>query len=156
MQGSVKVIAALGDLLAAELTSVDQYFVHSQMYHNWGYDKLYERIDHERQDEIGHATKLIARILFLEGTPNVANRTPLRVGANVPQMLQFDLDTEYEVAAALKKVIALCETEQDYVSRDMLVGLLDDTEVDHAHWLEQQLFLIKQITLENYLQSQAS
>ncbi len=156
MQGKLTVIAALSELLAAELTSVDQYFVHSQMYHNWGYGKLYERIDHERQDEIGHATKLIARILFLEGTPNVAARTPLRVGANVPQMLQFDLDTEYEVAAALKKTIALCETEQDYVTREMLVGLLDDTEQDHAHWLEQQLFLIKQITLENYLQSQAS
>ena len=155
MQGNAKVIAGLGDLLAAELTSVDQYFVHSQMYHNWGYERLYERIDHERQDEIGHATKLIKRILFLEGTPNVANRTPLRVGKDVPQMLQFDLDTEYEVAAALKKVIALCEVEQDYVTRDMLNTLLEDTEEDHAHWLEQQLFLIKQLGLPNYLQSQA-
>ncbi len=156
MKGSPKVIAALSELLAAELTSVDQYFVHSQMYHNWGYGKLYERIDHERQDEIGHATLLIKRILFLEGIPNVAARTPLRVGANVPEMLHFDLLTEYEVAAALKTTIALCETEQDYVSRDMLMTLLEDTEQDHAHWLEQQLFLIKQITLENYLQSQAS
>jgi len=155
MKGSPKVIAALSELLAAELTSVDQYFVHSQMYHNWGYDKLFERIDHERQDEIGHATLLIKRILFLEGIPNVAARTPLRVGSNVPEMLQFDLLTEYEVAAALKKTIALCEKEQDYVTRDMLMTLLEDTEQDHAHWLEQQLFLIKQITLENYLQSQA-
>ena len=156
MKGSPKVIAALSELLAAELTSVDQYFVHSQMYHNWGYDKLFERIDHERQDEIGHSTLLIKRILFLEGIPNVAARTPLRVGSNVPEMLQFDLLTEYEVAAALKKTIALCEKEQDYVTRDMLMTLLEDTEQDHAHWLEQQLFLIKQITLENYLQSQAS
>ncbi|MBM5570224.1 MULTISPECIES: bacterioferritin [Deefgea] len=155
MKGSPKVIAALSELLAAELTSVDQYFVHSQMYHNWGYDKLFERIDHERQDEIGHATLLIKRILFLEGIPNVAARTPLRIGSNVPEMLQFDLLTEYEVAAALKKTIALCEKEQDYVTRDMLMTLLEDTEQDHAHWLEQQLFLIKQITLENYLQSQA-
>lgn len=156
MKGSPKVIAALSELLAAELTSIDQYFVHSQMYHNWGYDKLFERIDHERQDEIGHATLLIKRILFLEGIPNVAARTALRVGANVTEMLQFDLLTEYEVAAALKKTIALCEKEQDYVTRDMLLVLLEDTEQDHAHWLEQQLFLIKQITLENYLQSQAS
>jgi bacterioferritin len=155
MKGSPKVIAALSELLAAELTSVDQYFVHSQMYHNWGYDKLFERIDHERQDEIGHATLLIKRILFLEGIPNVAARTPLRVGSNVPEMLHFDLLTEYEVAAALKKTIALCEKEQDYVTREMLMTLLEDTEQDHAHWLEQQLFLIKQITLENYLQSQA-
>jgi bacterioferritin len=155
MKGNTKVIAALSELLAAELTSVDQYFIHSQMYHNWGYDKLFERIDHERQDEIGHATLLIKRILFLDGIPNVAARTALRVGANVPEMLQFDLLTEYEVAAALKKTIALCEKEQDYVTRDMLMVLLEDTEQDHAHWLEQQLFLIKQITLENYLQSQA-
>ncbi|WP_027469369.1 bacterioferritin [Deefgea rivuli] len=154
MKGNAKVIAALSELLAAELTSVDQYFVHSQMYHNWGYDKLFARIDHERQDEIGHATLLIKRILFLDGIPNVAARTPLRVGADVPEMLQFDLLTEYEVAAALKKTIALCEKEQDYVTRDMLMVLLEDTEQDHAHWLEQQLFLIKQITLENYLQSQ--
>lgn len=154
MKGNVKVIAALSELLATELTSVDQYFIHSQMYHNWGYDKLFARIDHERQDEIGHATLLIKRILFLDGTPNVAARSALRVGANVPEMLQFDLLTEYEVAAALKKTIALCEKEQDYVTRDILMVLLEDTEQDHAHWLEQQLFLIKQITLENYLQSQ--
>ena len=154
MKGNTKVIAALSELLATELTSVDQYFVHSQMYHNWGYDKLFTRIDHERQDEIGHATLLIKRILFLDGIPNVAARTPLRVGANVPEMLHFDLLTEYEVAAALKKTIALCEKEQDYVTRDILMVLLEDTEQDHAHWLEQQLFLIKQITLENYLQSQ--
>ncbi|QLG87213.1 bacterioferritin [Chitinibacter bivalviorum] len=156
MQGSAKVLAGLSDLLAAELTSVDQYFVHSQMYHNWGYGKLYERIDHERQDEIGHATLLIARILFLEGIPNVAARTPLRVGKDVQEMLQFDLKTEYEVAAELKKVIAICEAEQDYVTREMLLKLLEDTEQDHAHWLEQQLNLIKAMGLQNYLQSQAS
>ncbi|WP_410497620.1 bacterioferritin [Chitinibacter sp. S2-10] len=156
MQGSAKVLAGLSELLAAELTSVDQYFIHSQMYHNWGYGKLFERIDHERQDEIGHATQLIARILFLEGTPDVAARTALRVGKDIPQMLQFDLQTEYEVAAALKKVIAVCEKEHDYVTREMLVQLLDDTEVDHAHWLEQQLGLIKAVGIQNYLQSQAS
>lgn len=156
MQGSAKVLAGLSELLAAELTSVDQYFIHSQMYHNWGYSKLYERIDHERQDEIGHSTLLIARILFLEGIPNVAARTPLRVGKDVKEMLEFDLQTEYEVAAALKKVIAVCETEQDYVTREMLMTLLEDTEQDHAHWLEQQLNLIKAIGLPNYLQSQAS
>jgi bacterioferritin len=156
MKGNTKVIAGLSELLEAELTSVDQYFIHSQMYHNWGYSKLFERIDHERQDEIGHSTLLIARILFLEGTPNVAARTPLRVGKDIPQMLQFDLQTEYEVAAALKKVIAICEKEQDYVTREMLMTLLEDTEQDHAHWLEQQLGLIKAIGIQNYLQSQAS
>ncbi len=154
MKGNLAIITALNDLLATELTSVDQYFVHSQMYHNWGYDKLFTRIDHERQDEIGHSTLLIKRILFLDGMPNVAARSALRVGTTVPEMLTFDLLTEYEVASALKSTIALCEKEQDYVTRDMLMVLLEDTEQDHAHWLEQQLFLIKQITLENYLQSQ--
>ena len=156
MQGNKLVIDALNLLLAAELTSIDQYFVHSQMYHNWGYHKLYERIDHERQDEIGHTTRLIERILFLNGIPNVAARTALRIGADVPAMLKNDLDTEYEVAAMLKKTIALAETEQDYVTRTMLVQLLDDTEQDHAHWLEQQLGLITAVGLPNYLQLQAA
>lgn len=156
MQGKQSVIDALNGLLAAELTSVDQYFVHSEMYRNWGFHKLYERIHHERDDELGHATKLIERILFLEGTPNVAARTALRIGADVETMLKNDLDTEYDVAHALKAVIALCETEQDYITRDMLTQLLDDTEVDHAHWLEQQLHLIKHVGLQNYLQSQMS
>ncbi|SMC24925.1 bacterioferritin [Andreprevotia lacus DSM 23236] len=156
MQGNKLVIDALNMLLAAELTSIDQYFVHSQMYHNWGYHKLYVRIDHERGDEIGHATKLIERILFLNGIPNVAARTALRIGADVPAMLKNDLETEYEVAALLKKTIALAETEQDYVTRSILLQLLDDTEQDHAHWLEQQLGLIAAIGLPNYLQLQAA
>ncbi|GAA5784976.1 bacterioferritin [Chitiniphilus shinanonensis] len=154
MQGNPQVIAKLNELLAAELTSIDQYFVHSQMYHNWGYQRLYARIDHERGDEIGHATRLIARILFLGGTPNVAARTALRIGADVPAMLKNDLDTEYEVAQALKEAIALAESVQDYVTRRMLLDLLDDTEQDHAHWLEQQLGLLNAVGLENYLQSQ--
>ncbi|MCS6765235.1 MAG: bacterioferritin [Candidatus Protistobacter heckmanni] len=155
MQGKPSIIDALNHLLAAELTSIDQYFVHSQMCRNWGYHKLYERIDHERQDEIGHSIKLIERILFLEGTPDAATRTMLRIGANVPAMLENDLDTEYEVAGALKDAIKLCESEQDYVTRETLLELLHDTESDHAHWLEQQLGLIKALGLENYLQSQA-
>lgn len=154
MQGNSNIIQTLNDLLAFELASIDQYFIHSQMYDNWGYHKLFERIDHERQDETGHATLLIARILFLEGTPNVVQRAPLRLGDTVPTMLAADLQTEYDVAAALKTSIALCEREQDYVTRDILLKLLDDTERDHAHWLEQQLGLIKSIGLENYLQSQ--
>ncbi|WP_035053944.1 bacterioferritin [Andreprevotia chitinilytica] len=154
MDGNKKVIDALNGLLAAELTSIDQYFVHSQMYHNWGYSKLFERIDHERGDEIGHATRLIERILFLGGIPNVAARTALRIGADVPKMLKNDLETEYEVATALKKAIALAESVQDYVTRSILLALLDDTEQDHAHWLEQQLGLIEAIGLQNYLQSQ--
>lgn len=154
MQGSQKVIAGLNSLLGYELAAMDQYFIHSQMYLDWGFNKLYERINHEFDDEKSHATKLIERMLFLGGTPDMITRTGLKIGADVAEMLESDLRVEYEVAAKLKEVIALCETEQDYVSRDMLLILLDDTEMDHAHWLEQQLGLIKRLGQQNFLQSQ--
>lgn len=154
MQGSQKVISGLNSLLGYELAAMDQYFVHSQMYLDWGLQKLYERINHEFDDEKGHATKLIERMLFLGGKPDMQTRTGLLIGEEVPDMLQSDLRVEYEVAAKLKEVIADCETESDYVTRDMLMILLDDTEMDHAHWLEQQLGLITRLGLSNYLQSQ--
>ncbi|MDX1539237.1 bacterioferritin [Arsukibacterium sp.] len=154
MKGNQQVIAGLNELLANELAAMDQYFIHSRMYHDWGLHKLFERIDHEFDDEKGHASKLIERIIFLEGTPDMANRDAIHVGKDVPTMLQNDLNVEYTVAKLLKKTMALCEKEQDYVSRDMLLQLLDDTENDHAHWLEQQLRLIKMLGLDNYLQSQ--
>ena len=154
MKGKINVISGLNALLAYELAAMDQYFVHSQMYLDWGLNKLYERINHEFDDEKGHATKLIDRILFLEGTPNMVDRDGLVIGTDVPSMLESDLRVEYAVGDKLKEVIALAETEQDYVTRDMLMVLLDDTEMDHAHWLEQQLGLIKRIGLSNYLQSQ--
>lgn len=154
MQGKTNVIAGLNSLLGYELAAMDQYFVHSQMYLDWGLNKLYERINHEFDDEKGHATKLIERMLFLGGTPDMVTRTGLEIGNEVPEMLKSDLRVEYEVAAKLKEVIAVCETEHDYVTRDMLLVLLDDTEMDHAHWLEQQLGLIKRLGLPNYLQSQ--
>lgn len=154
MQGKSNVISGLNALLAYELAAMDQYFVHSQMYLDWGLNKLYERINHEFDDEKGHATKLIERILFLEGTPNMVDRDGLLIGTDVPSMLESDLRVEYAVGDKLKEVIAVAESEQDYVTRDMLLVLLDDTEMDHAHWLEQQLGLIKRIGLSNYLQSQ--
>jgi bacterioferritin len=154
MQGKQVVIDKLNTLLAFELAAMDQYFIHSQMYQDWGLSKLYERIAHEFEDEKGHATKLIERMLFLEGTPDMANRDGLQIGTDVPSMLTSDLRVEYAVADALKQAIALCESEQDYVTRDMLLVLLDDTEMDHAYWLEQQLGLIRRLGLSNYLQSQ--
>jgi bacterioferritin len=154
MQGKTNVIEGLNSLLGYELAAMDQYFIHSQMYLDWGLNKLYERINHEFDDEKGHATKLIERMLFLGGTPDMQTRTGLLIGKEVPDMLESDLRVEYEVAAKLKEVIAVCEQEHDYVTRDMLMILLDDTEMDHAHWLEQQLGLIKRLGLPNYLQSQ--
>ncbi|WP_020159835.1 bacterioferritin [Methylobacter marinus] len=154
MKSNNQVIDQLNQLLAGELTAMDQYFIHSRMYENWGFTKLYERINHEMQDETGHADSLIKRILFLEGVPNLSVRNPLTVGGTVPAMLKNDLDVEMSVISALKDVIAYCESVNDYVTREMLEGMLQDTEDDHAHWLEQQLNLIDRIGLENYLQSQ--
>lgn len=154
MQGSNNIIKELNRLLSFELAAMDQYFIHSEMYADWGLSKLYERIAHEFDDEKSHAKKLIERILFLEGSPDMVTRHAINICNDVPSMLQSDLDVEYAVTTALKDVIALCEKEKDFVTRDMLVTLLDDTEMDHAYWLEQQLGLIKRIGLENYLQSQ--
>jgi len=154
MHGKQKIIDALNVLLANELSAMDQYFIHSRMYLDWGLKKLYERIDHEVTDEKAHASAIIERILFLEGTPDMSKRDPLQIGADVPAMLQNDLNVEYSVGKLLKQTIALCEQEQDYVTRAMLQTLLDDTENDHAHWLEQQLRQIKLLGLPLYLQAQ--
>ena len=133
---------------------MDQYFIHSRMYDDWGLKKLYERIDHEFEDEKEHASKIIERILFLGGKPDMVTRVPLNVGSDVPSMLQSDLDLEYKVIIDLREIMALCEQVKDYQTREMLQVLLDDTENDHTHWLEQQLGLIAKIGLPNYLQSQ--
>lgn len=154
MKGNAKVIATLNKLLSGELTAVDQYFVHSEMFANWGLHRLHERVAHEMEDERGHCRKLIERILFLDGTPDLATRAALTVGKNVKQMMENDLALEIGVVAALRAAIAECEKAQDYVTREMLEVLLVDTEEDHAHWLEQQLGLIRMVGLENYLQSQ--
>ena len=154
MHGNKKVIKILNTLLTGELSAADQYFVHSRMYQDWGLEKLYERIAHEAQEELQHADQLIQRILFLEGTPDVASRDALRIGSDVPGMLANDLKLELEVVAALKKAIKTVEEEQDYQTREILEVLLKDTEEDHTYWLEKQLGLIDKMGLENYLQAQ--
>ncbi|NOQ64417.1 MAG: bacterioferritin, partial [Methyloprofundus sp.] len=154
MRGNKKVLKILNTLLTGELSAADQYFVHSRMYQDWGLDKLYERISHEAQEELQHADQLIQRILFLEGTPDVASRDSLRIGKDVPSMLANDLKLELEVVAALKSAIKTVEAEQDYQTREILEVLLKDTEEDHTYWLEKQLGLIDKIGVQNYLQAQ--
>ncbi len=154
MKGNDQVIAHLNTLLAGELSAIDQYFIHSRMYENWGFGKLYERIAHEVQDETNHADALIKRILFLEGTPDLSKRDPLHVGSTAEEMLKNDLALELHVVADLRKVMAFCESVQDYQTREILQAMLKDTEDDHTHWLEQQLGMIERIGLQNYLQSQ--
>jgi bacterioferritin len=135
------------------LAAIDQYFIHSRMYEDFGLDKLCQQLDHEMQEEITHADALIKRILFLEGTPNLKSRRDLLIGKDVPSMLANDLILEMEVVAALKASITLCESEGDYQSREMLEKLLIDTEEDHVYWLEKQIGLIDKIGLQNYIQS---
>lgn len=153
MKGSQKVIDLLNNLLAGELTAMDQYFIHSRMYEDFGLPRLYNRIAHEMQDETDHADQMIKRILFLEGMPNLVTREPIHVGRDVPEMLQNDLNLEYAVVDNLRKGIALCEQEGDYDTREMLLKQLEDTEHDHTYWLEQQLGLIEKMGLPNYLQA---
>ncbi len=153
MKGNKKVLAHLQSLLNGELAARDQYFIHSRMYEDWGLTKLFERIDHEMQDETQHADVLIKRMLFLECQPDLSKPDPLKIGKTVPEMLKADLEVEYSVVVALKEAIKVCEKEQDYETRTELCVLLKDTEEDHAYWLEQQLGLIDRIGLKNYLQS---
>ena len=153
MQGDPTILQHLNRLLAGELTAIDQYFLHAEMYRNFGLHELYERINHEMEEERDHARALIARILFLEGRPDLTRREPLNIGTDVPSMLKNDLDLEYAVVHSLREVIAACEQARDYVTREILEQMLDDTEEDHTRWLEQQLWLISQIGLPNYLQA---
>jgi len=154
MKGNNKIIDTLNELLAGELAAMDQYFIHSRMFDDWGLSKLFERIDHEMDDEKQHADMLIKRILFLEGTPDLSSRSGLNIGKDVPGMLENDLALEKTVITDLKKAIACCEQEHDYQTREILEVMLADTEEDHAYWLEKQLGLIDKIGLRNYLQSQ--
>ncbi|NCO74367.1 MAG: bacterioferritin [Cyanobacteria bacterium] len=154
MKGNKKVTNQLQSLLRGELASRDQYFIHSRMYDDWGLTKLYVRIVHEMQDETQHADMLIKRLLFLETIPDLSEQEALKVGSSVPEMLQNDLDVEYKVIGDLKEAMAICEQEQDYQTRELLQIMLQDTEEDHAYWLEKQLGLIGKIGLSNYLQSQ--
>lgn len=154
MKGDKKIIEILNELLAGELTAVDQYLIHGEMYADMGFQRLADKALHESDHERQHARALIQRILFLEGTPNLAKREALKIGKEVPEMLKADLSVEYKVVGDLKKAIAACEKAQDYVSRDMLAVQLEDTEMDHAYYLEKQLRLIEQVGLQNYKQSQ--
>ena|SRR5690554_3651965 len=153
MQGNKQVVACLIDLLRGELAARDQYFLHSRQYEDLGLTKLYERINHEMEEETQHADAILKRILFLEGTPDMTPE-PVNPGTDVPSMLRNDLAVEYLVQKNLADAIALCEEHQDYVTRDLLLEQQRDTEEDHMYWLEKQLRLIELIGLPNYLQAQ--
>jgi len=154
MKSDKKIIDILNALLAGELTAVDQYLIHGETYSDMGFALLAEKALHESEHERLHARALIQRILFLEGKPNLAKRDALNIGETVPEMLASDLALEYKVVGDLKKAMGACEKAQDYVTRDMLAIQLEDTEMDHAYYLEKQIRLIELIGLQNYQQSQ--
>ena len=154
MKGNPEIIDCLNALLTNELSAVDQYLVQAHMLEDWGFMKLHERIGHETDDERGHVVRLVRRILFLEGHPDVASRAKLKIGSDPRQMLVNDLDFEFEVARALNEAIALCRKKGDNGTREMLEDLLRDTEEDHIFWLQQQLASIEILGLKRYLQEQ--
>ncbi|KRG77394.1 bacterioferritin [Stenotrophomonas ginsengisoli] len=149
MKGNTAVIDCLKALLRGELAARDQYFIHSRRYEDQGLMALYERLNHEMEEETQHADALLRRILFLGGNPDMSP-VAFEPGVDVVSMLQKDLETEYLVRNNLAAGMKLCEEQGDYVSRDILLAQLKDTEQDHAWWLEQQLSLIKRIGLELY------
>ena len=153
MQGDKKVIEYLNKALENELTAINQYFLHARMYKNWGYQKLNEKSYHESIDEMKHADKLIERILFLEGLPNLQSLGKLLIGENPQEMLECDLKLEKLAVPLLREAIAYCESVADYITRELFEHILEGEE-EHVDWLETQLGLIEQIGIQNYLQSQ--
>ncbi len=152
MQGDKKIIQLLNTCLGNELVAINQYFLHARMFKNWGFGELNEREYKKSIVDMKHADALIERILFLEGIPNLQKLGKLLIGEHAREMLECDLKLETRVLKDLRTAIAGCETQGDYVSRDLLAGILADEE-DAYDWLDTQLDLIEKISIENYLQS---
>ena len=153
MKGEPNVIKLLNDQLTNELTAINQYFLHSRIYRHWGFEKLGKKEYEESIGEMKHADRLIERVLMLDGLPNLQALHKLMVGESVPEILNCDLQLELISQKTVKEGIAACEQARDFVSRELLQDILDDTE-EHIDWLETQIELVDRVGLQNYLQSQ--
>ena len=153
MKGNAKVIEALNEVLTAELTGINQYFIHAKMCENWGYKRLAEINRKEAISEMKHADEVIERILFLDGVPNMQRLSKVRVGETVPEQLKLDHGLELEAVSRLNKGIALAVDVGDNGTRELLEDILVSEE-EHVDWLEAQIELIKQVGEQNYLAQQ--
>ena len=153
MKGDTKIIAILNEVLKAELTAINQYFLHAEMCENWGYEKMAKHTRKESIEEMHHAEILMERILLLDGTPNMSDYFKINIGQNLKQQLQNDLDLEYTAVKRLNDGIKACVAAGDNGSRELLEKILLDEE-HHIDWLEGQLYMIKEMTYENYLSQQ--
>jgi bacterioferritin len=153
MRGKDKVVARLNEALKAELTAINQYFLHSEMCENWGYHRLGEFIKKQSIDEMKHAEKVIERILFLDGTPNMGMGLPIKVGASVKEQITSDLALEVEAFSMYNAAIQVCVAEGDNTSRELFEMLLKDEE-RHIDFLEAQLHIIEEAGIQNYLAQQ--
>ena len=153
MKGDAQVIAHLQAQLKNELTAINQYFLHYRMLKHWGFDKLAKKEYDESIGEMRHADRLMDRIFMLDGLPNLQDLAKLQVGEDVPEILECDLRAERGAQATIKEGIAYCESVRDYVSRELLEDILEDTE-EHIDFLETQIELVAKVGLQNYLQSQ--